>query len=141
MKINRSLLFAALFPAFFIFSSCEKTEMFKSEKTIKKQLVGSWSLILIPNDPIRNPNQTWVFDDSGNLQLTVFRSSGTVTGTGRYEIKTTLTKVEIKIKELNINEDYNAVWQVVLLDNDVLVMANDHSGATGIKELDFQKRN
>ncbi len=135
MKINRSLLFAALFPAFFIFSSCEKTEMFKSEKTIKKQLVGTWNRIPIPKTL---PDMNWIFEDNGTVYL---QQSGNETDTGAYEIKTSLTKVDLKIKNLTRFEDYNATWQVVLLDNEVLVMANDHSGATGIKELDFQKRN
>ncbi|MBK7849932.1 MAG: hypothetical protein IPJ66_02015 [Bacteroidetes bacterium] len=135
MKINRSLLLAALFPAFFIFSSCEKTEMFKSEKTIKKQLVGTWNRIPIPKTL---PDMNWIFEDNGTVYL---QQSGNETDTGAYEIKTSLTKVDLKIKNLTRFEDYNATWQVVLLDNEVLVMANDHSGATGIKELDFQKRN
>lgn len=135
MKINRSLLFAALFPAFFIFSSCEKTEMFKSEKTIKKQLVGTWSRIPIPKTLA---DMSWIFDESGNVYI---QEAGMTGDTGTYEIKTTLTKVELKIKNLDQHDYHNAIWQVVLLDDEVLVMANDHSGASGIKELDFQKRN
>ncbi|HNP48983.1 MAG TPA: hypothetical protein PKL85_09105, partial [Bacteroidia bacterium] len=79
-----------------------------------------------------------IYDDNGNVFLT--QGAG-AQDTGAYEINTTLTKVELKIKDLDNFTDYNATWEVVLLDNDILVMANDHSGATGIKELDFQKRN
>lgn len=135
MKISRSLLLAVLFPAILASWSCEKNEMFKSESKIKKQLVGSWNLIPIPRT---NPNEVWTFDNSGNAYL--FREPAEH-DTGTYEIKTTLTKVELKIKDLEHFTDFATTWQVVLLDDEILVMANDHLGATGIKELDFQKRN
>lgn len=135
MKRSHVILLCALFPAFLGLSSCEKTEMFKTESKIKKQLLGTWNLIPIPKT---NPDQTWIYDDNGNVFLT--QGAG-AQDTGAYEINTTLTKVELKIKDLDNFTDYNATWEVVLLDNDILVMANDHSGATGIKELDFQKRN
>lgn len=135
MKISRSLLVIALFPAFLAMTSCEKTEMFKSESKIRKQLVGSWNWIAIPMD---KPAEVWTFNEDGDVFL--FREPASY-DTGRYEIKTSLTEVELKIKELNYFTDYTAVWEVVLLDDEILVMANDHSGATGIKELDFQKRN
>ncbi|MBP6403554.1 MAG: hypothetical protein KA492_13560 [Bacteroidia bacterium] len=135
MKISTSLLVAALFPAFLLLSSCEKTEMFKSEKAIKKQLVGTWSRIPIPKTLA---DQSWIFDESGNVYI---QEAGMEGDTGTYEVKTSWTKVELKIKDLVHHDYHNAIWQVVLLDNEVLVMANDHSGATGIKELDFQKRN
>ena len=98
-------------------------------------MVGTWSRIPIPKTLA---DQSWIFDESGNVYI---QEAGLEGDTGTYEVKTSWTKVELKIKDLEHFPDFATTCQVVLLDDEILVIANDHLGATGIKELDFQKRN
>ena len=115
-----TLCFVALF-------SCSKEEYFKSESGIKKQLQGSWSLIPIPRT---NPDQNWAFNSSAKM-------------TRSENVHTTISKAEIKIENLLVVSgqfDYNGTWQIVQLDDDFLIIANDRDGTSGIKQLEFTKK-
>lgn len=137
MKTKRSALLLALLPALLTLWSCEKTEMFKSESKIKKQLEGTWNLIPIPRT---SPGEIWTFDSNGN----VYQSGSAIPNdSGTYEVNTTLMKVQLKLKNLDniYREHLNTTWDVVLLDENILVIATDRDGASGVMELDFQKGN
>ena len=124
-----TLCFVALF-------SCSKEEYFKSESGIKKQLQGSWSLIPIPRT---NPDQNWAFNNSSKMT----RSENNVDYTGDFSVHTTISKAEIKIENLLVVSgqfDYNGTWQIVQLDDDFLIIANDRDGTSGIKQLEFTKK-
>ncbi|MFZ7145129.1 MAG: hypothetical protein ACO1G6_07275 [Bacteroidota bacterium] len=123
------LRFVALF-------SCSKEEYFKSESGIKKQLEGSWSLIPIPRT---NPDQNWAFDTNDKM----IRSESGVNYTGDFKVSTSLTKAEIKLENFLVvsgSFDYNGTWEIVQLDDDFLIIANDREGTSGIKELEFTKK-
>jgi hypothetical protein len=124
-----TLCFVALF-------SCSKEEYFKSESGIKKQLQGSWTLVPIPRD---DPNQNWAFNNSSKMT----RSENNVDYTGDFSVHTTISKAEIKIENLLVVSgqfDYNGTWQIVQLDDDFLIIANDRDGTSGIKQLEFTKK-
>ncbi|MBK7431446.1 MAG: hypothetical protein IPI10_09565 [Bacteroidetes bacterium] len=124
-----TLCFVALF-------SCSKEEYFKSESGIKKQLQGSWSLIPIPRT---NPDQNWAFNNSAKMT----RSENGLDYTGDFNVHTTISKAEIKIENLLVVSgqfDYNGTWQIVQLDDDFLIIANDRDGTSGIKQLEFTKK-
>ena len=69
--------------------------------------------------------------------------SKSVTLNSTYSVKTSATKAEIKIDNVNaqlFNERYNGNWRIVRLDNEFLAIANDQDGTTGLMQLEFQKR-
>ncbi len=116
--------------------SCSKEEYLKSESGIKKQLQGSWSLVPIPRT---NPDQNWAFNNSDKMT----RSQNGADFTGDFKISTSISKADIKIENLPVVSgefDYNGTWQIVQLDDDFLIIANDRDGTSGIKELEFTKK-
>jgi hypothetical protein len=63
-----------------------------------------------------------------------------------FSVNTSLTKAEIKIEAVSPPlvsparvRNNNGTWQIVKLDGQFLIIANDHDGATGLTELEFQK--
>lgn len=126
------------------FSGCDKEEYFKSEKGTQKELQGSWNLVPIPkyeydlagNKTLRQ--ESWTFDD--NSHLTISKNGYVITGA--FSISTSLMKVKIKVDNLSTQtEFYGGTWQVVKLNKNYLIIANDHDGATGLSELEFQRLN
>ena len=150
---SRFVIFFFSFIVFTLFYSCSKQELFKSEKEIKKELQGSWDLIPIPrNDTIHYPDnswsvsvhiENWTFDDS---KVTII-NSGQV-GISDYSVHTSISKAEFKLEGVTpvfTNparvRSINGTWQIIKLDGDVLVIANDQDGITGLTELEFKKKN
>ena len=136
MKPIRQFSGLVLLLCFVALYSCSKEEYFKSESGIKKQLEGSWSLIPIPRT---NPDQNWAFDNTDKMT----RSELNVNYTGDFTVSTSLTKAEIKLENFTVvsgSFDYNGTWEIVQLDDDFLIIANDREGTTGIKELEFTKK-
>jgi hypothetical protein len=139
MKITRllSLLFLS---CVLLLTACEKVEYFKSEKTISKQIQGSWSLVPIPQS---NPKEIWTF--SNNV---VYRSKQLNGGdivpfdTASYTVNTYATKVVIEIENFRqVKEELNGDWQVVELTDDYLIFATDHHKSTGILQREFTRMN
>lgn len=120
--------------------SCSKTEYFKSESKVNDQLKGSWNLLPIPRTAA---NETWMFSE-GTVYRLKSQSLGaepTPYDTGTFTVETSLLKVEIKIDNFKVVlDELNGTWQVVTLNDDFLVMATDHNGATGILQREFEKR-
>ena len=136
MKISRLIIFSCALISSCLFLSCQKTEYFKSESGINKKLQGKWTLLPIPKT---SPVEEWTFSD-GKIYFTKFDSNLGVflpVDTGSYSVHTTLSKVEIKVQDVDFYTDYNGSWEVVLLDGDILVIAIKHSG---ILERDFEKK-
>jgi len=120
--------------------SCGKTEYFKSESKINDQLKGSWTLIPIPRT---NPPETWIFSDGTVVRYKApsYNADPVPYDTGTFTVKTSMLKVEIKIDNFKVLlDELNGTWQVVSLDDDFLVIATDHDGASGILQREFQKR-
>ena len=150
MKARFSLFIFSIL-CFFSFNSCLKQEYFKSEKEIKKDLLGTWRLVPIPRfDTIINPdfsktiivhNETWTFDD---VNVTILNYNQTSVST--YSINTSISKAEFKLDGINPPFNYparireiNGTWRIVKLDGNILIVANDQDGTSGLTQLEFQK--
>lgn len=121
------------------FTACDKEEYFKSQSGTEKELKGNWNLIAIPkyNADGSLHLENWTFKDG---TVSVERNGNTFAGT--YSIKTSLTKVIIKVEGITADPiHFNGEWQVVKLNSKFLIIANDHDGSTGLTELEFQKGN
>lgn len=151
MKFRSSLLIILLL-ATCSFYSCKKQEYFKSEKTIKKELQGTWTLIAIPKyivvkDSAGNIIQStehiekWTFNDT-RVSIDIIHSGES--GSSEYTVHTSWTKAEVKLEGVTsplVGSHYNGTWQIVTLDDQILSIANDHDGATGLTQLEFKKQN
>ena len=133
-----------------IFYSCSKQEYFKSESGIKKALQGTWDLIPIPRYMTIDTNggsyqvermENWIF--SGDVVTITNNNSGGETGTSPIKVHTSWSKAEVELVGVTqplTAEHYNGKWQIVRLDDDIMSIANDHDGSTGLTQLEFQKR-
>lgn len=134
--------FSFLLLAGILFSSCKKENYFTSEKGIKSDLQGTWRLIPIPRFTIDNNHDTifhvesWSFD---NQNVTITNNG--VTGVSTYSVETSWSKAVIKIESITQLDGniYNASWQIVRIDDDFLVIANDKDGTTGLTQYEFEK--
>ncbi len=133
------------------FLSCQKEEYLKSEKEIKKELAGTWTLIPIPRyDSIVNPDltktavehfETWSFNDT---KVTIVNNGQTSSST--YSVSTGLSKAEFKLDGVTPVfvpparvREINGTWQIIQLDDDVLIIANDQDGSSWLTELEFKR--
>lgn len=149
MKTKRNFFVLVLLISFSIIS-CNKQEYFKSESGIKKQLQGTWDLIPIPRyitittdsgSYQKERLENWVFGES--IVTITNNNGGGETGTSEFSVHTTWTKVEVELKGVTAPLTaalYNGKWQVVRLDDNILSIANDHDGSTGLTQLEFKKR-
>jgi hypothetical protein len=150
MMKNHSSAFLALaiFLSSFYLSSCKKENLFRSESEIRKSLKGTWNLIPIPKyDTIKNPDgsyytslhvENWTFSDA---RVDIVRN--TLTGSSSFTVHTTATKAEVKLEGVTLPlepERYNGTWQIVRLDDDILSIANDKEGTSGIIYFEFTKK-
>jgi hypothetical protein len=137
-----------------VFYGCNKEEYFQSEKSVKSDLQGTWNLIPIPKytdiQVINGTDTTivkklrvesWFFNDT---HVTIENNNGSgESGESEYSVHTSWTKAELKIESVSAPLSasfYNGTWQIVRLDGDILIIAGDKDGATGLTELEFQKR-
>jgi hypothetical protein len=147
---SRLIIFIALSAVIAGFYSCSKQEYFKSESGIKKDLQGTWDLIPIPRYMTvdtgtgsfqKERHENWVFTNS---TVTITNNNGGgETGTSTYSVHTSWSKAEVKLDGVTSPlspEHYNGTWQIVRLDDEILAIANDHDGSTGLTQLEFQKR-
>jgi hypothetical protein len=139
---------AMLLSAILILNSCSKEEYLKSESGIKKQLQGTWHLIPIPKyDDISKTivhEETWTFGDN---QVSIINSNQSAQST--YTVHTSLSKAEIKLEDVKPlfvtparvrDNNGSGTWQIISLDDDFLIIANDQDGQTGLTELEFEKK-
>ncbi len=137
MKSLKLFSILSIFAFIFLSTGCDKEEYFKSESGIKSELKGVWNLLAIPKYDANGIAhiESWTFNDG---TLTIKRNGAEFTGT--YSISTSLTKVKIKVENVTVDPIiYNGSWQIVKLDGQFLIIANDHDGATGLTEYEFQK--
>jgi hypothetical protein len=152
MRQNMKPLLYFFVPVFFsIFLSCQKQEYLKSESEIKKDLNGTWKLIPIPRyDSIINPDltrsriehvETWNFNDT---KVTIVNNG--LTSSSSYSVNTSLSKAEFKLD--NVTPPFvpparvrqiNGTWRIIKVDGDLLIIANDQDGSTGLTELEFSR--
>ena len=141
------LCIAGLLSVSFVLNSCEKQEYFKSESSIKSDLMGTWDLIPIPRYDIINGDsivhtENWTFNDT---KVTIVNY--TQTGYSDYSVHTSWTKAEFKLDHVSPVftsparvRNIDGTWQIVKLDGQFLIIANDQSGGSGVTELEFKKR-
>lgn len=135
--MKRTLVIALLLAAG-IFYGCEKVEMLKSEKSVEKELEGTWSLIPIPRT---NPAEEWSFRENTVIRSQMVGGTMTPIDTGHYTVKTSLMKSFIKFEDFRIVlDELNGEWQIVELSSNVFIIATDHNGSTGIMERDFSRK-
>jgi hypothetical protein len=146
---SRISVFIFMILAVSLIYSCGKEEYFKSEKGIKKELQGNWKLIPIPkNDTIWNPAHTsyvlsehfedWTFNDT---KVDIVNNN--LTGSSTYTVKTSFSKAELKLEGVSqplSSFRYDGTWQIVTLDDEFLIIANDKDGSTGLFQLEFKKQ-
>lgn len=144
------LLILNLFVFSLLFTSCSKNELFKSEKEVKKQLQGHWDLVSIPKyDMVSGASvlhiESWTFDDS-RVTIVNGPQDNTQTSSSTYSVSTSLSKAEFNVDGLSpefiipARTRNNGSWRIVRLDSDFLIIANDKDGASGLTELEFQKK-
>jgi hypothetical protein len=148
MKSLLSILIPALL--FILSESCDKQEYLKSESEIKKDLNGTWKLIPIPrydsiyvnSAKIRIEHvETWNFNDT---KVTIVNNG--LTSTSTYSVNTSFSKAEFKLD--NVTPDFvpparvreiNGNWRIIKVDGDLLIIANDQDGTSGLTELEFNR--
>lgn len=139
-------LFVLSVLSFTSFYSCVKQEYFKSEKTIKKELQGTWILSPIPrydtlrvNDTINDVAvhyETWTFDDS---RVTIINFGQTSVST--YSVNTSISKAEFNLDAITpefilpARSRNNGTWRIVKLDDNILSITSDKDGS----QLEFHK--
>jgi hypothetical protein len=145
------LIFLSAIVALAMIYSCGKEQYFKSESSVKKNLKGTWDLIPIPKYMTVDTGggsyqkerfENWVFDDN-TVTITNNNGSGE-TGNSTYSVHTSWTKAFVTVDGVPqplTAEHYNGEWQIVRLDNEIMAIANDHDGSTGLTQLEFKKRN
>jgi hypothetical protein len=131
----------------FLMNSCNKQEYFKSESGIKSQLIGTWKLIPIPKYDYNQDGSKFVHEETWTFREDqVSMLNNNQAAVSNYTVNTTMTKAEIKIENVQPVLTYPAririntgTWQIVRLDDEFLIIANDQDGQTGLTELEFQK--
>lgn len=122
-----------------VFCGCEKVEMLKSKKSVAEELSGNWNLIPIPRT---KPAEEWSFRDNTVIRSQMAGGAMIPIDTGRYSIRTTIMKTYVKFEDFRrILDEVNGEWQIVELSSNVLIIATDHDGRTGIMERDFARKN
>ena len=140
--------FSILFLISLTINSCNKEEYFQSESGIRKELEGTWNLIPIPRFDYQTDGSKYVHLESWTFsESTVSIINNSQSAASSYSVNTSLSKAEIKIENVQPNfvsparvRTLNGTWQIVQLDEDFLIIANDQDGQTGLTELEFQKK-
>jgi hypothetical protein len=132
----RKLHLLPVLSAAIIFAGCESNHLFKSEKTVKKDIQGIWKMqiISIKNDK----EQTWDFNGE---KLIISRTDTNLVDTVDYSINVTLSAPYVKIDGVKkFDTKYNTKWTVVQLDGHILDIAADNPDNAGVQEREFTKQ-
>ncbi|CAN5366275.1 hypothetical protein BH11BAC1_BH11BAC1_10610 [soil metagenome] len=134
MKITLQKLIPLLVIVSFIFTGCEKEELMMSSSKVDSQLQSTWEKIEMAS--ANTATVTWKFSDG---KVSVIKNE-TVLASGTYKVDATMTKVYVKTSGFPSTgyDHMNGKWQVITLDDDILVMADDYSGGT--LEMEFTKK-
>lgn len=114
-----SLLITILVSVFFI--SCQKKK--------EDKLAETWKLIKVSKDTMVDYYETWDFDGSKILIVRrndVLNSFDTLSN-GTYSVDAGLSKTFINMENM-ANSAYNGKWQILKINNDILVMLNESNG-------------
>lgn len=114
-----SLLIAII--ASLAFISCQKKK--------EDKLAETWRLVKISKDTLVDYYETWNFDGSNVLitrQNDVINTLDTLCN-GTYDVDAKLSKTFINMESM-ANTAYNGKWQILTLNNDILIMLNESNG-------------
>ena len=102
-------------------NGCQKEELMMSESKISEQIAHSWTQEFTPAES----KITWKFSE-GNVYSV---KNGKQTGQGTYKVECTLTKAKVKIDGFKDGNVFmNNTWQVIKLDDQILVITNMDKG-------------
>ena len=112
------------------FLGCQKEELMMSESKISEQISYTWIKQFTPAEK----QVTWQFQD-GNIYM---RQNENLIGKGTYSVDCSLTKAKVRIEGFEGGNDYmNETWQVIDLDNKILVITNLDKGT---QEYEFIRK-
>ena len=111
-------------------TGCQKEELLMSEDKIESQLENTWQRVEMTQTSY---DIQWKFSD-GKLYL---YKKDVLLAEGNYSVNTSVTKVKIDVSGFpEPGYDYmNGNWQVVQLDDEVLVIAQKYHGGTYQQEF------
>ncbi|MEO8087932.1 MAG: hypothetical protein ABI763_14000 [Bacteroidota bacterium] len=133
MKITVQKVIPFLVIIIFFSVGCQKEELLMSSSKVDGQLQSTWKRVEMTS--ANTPIVSWTFSDG---KVSVVKNE-TVLASGSYKVDASLTKVFVTTSGFP-SEGYNHMngkWQVITLDDDILVMADDYSG--GSIEMEFTK--
>src|SRR5690242_17912864 len=123
-----------LFAVILLATACQKEEFLMSEDKIDSQLQNTWDRVEMTTTSTAEIN--WKFNE-GKLYLS---NRENLLAEGTYSVETSMTKVKINISGFpDPGYEYmNGKWQVITLDDDILVIAEkDHGGTL---QMEFTRR-
>ncbi len=104
-----------------LFAGCESQTAFRSEKTLKKQIQGTWTLV----PPYVSGG---AFEEITFIEGAFYINSSSGKDTGYYSIDAKLSYSYLEMSELGGGFNYyNTTWTIVELTNDFLYLANDNA--------------
>jgi hypothetical protein len=102
-------------------NACQKEELMMSEGKVNEQIAYTWSQEFTPAES----KVTWKFSEGNVYTL----KNEKATGQGTYKVDCSLTKAKIKIEGFTGGNDFmNNTWQVIKLDDHILVLTNIDKG-------------
>lgn len=102
-------------------SSCQKKK--------EDRLANTWKLVKISKDTLVDYYETWSFDGSDLLILRrndVLSTFDTMS-TGTYSVDAKLSKTFMEMDGME-STFYNGKWQILTLNEDILIMLNESNG-------------
>jgi hypothetical protein len=136
--MSTKLLSLFAFTAAIVFAGCESNHLFKSEKKIKKDIIGKWDMIVFRTT---ESDQNWIFTSDSlyilkdSVQNGVFDTIDVIT----YKIDATLSAPYLIVDGLTIDLEYNKKWTITQLDTKVFAIACDYKEG-GVLQKEFVKR-
>lgn len=120
-------------------TSCESNHMFKSEKKIKSDILGTWDMIIFKTDEL---DQNWIFtaDSLYILRQEALGSANFDTvDVVDYKIDVTISAPYMIVDGIELDPEYNKKWTITQLDTKVLAMACDYKNG-GVLQKEFVKK-
>jgi hypothetical protein len=139
MKLNVKLCFVFLFWTL-LYNSCQNSTLFRSSRTLREEIQGTWNMSEISVGQIA---EQWRFLDGA-----IYRYEKDAKGhfakvdSGTYSINSTLTEPYLVTSELGNNNCYNAKWQIIALDDEILKIVHDQDckgSGKGLLSREFWK--
>ncbi len=123
-----------------LFAGCQNQTVLRSSSSIKKDLQGTWNMVSIAENQIE---ERWKFEDGSLYRYERDANKEfAIADTGYYEVNTSLTEPYLTTTDLTTFFCYNAKWQIIQMDNDVLIILHDqpcNGGGKGLLQREFSR--